>query len=62
MGKATVLKKLTSDKDLGKCADVFMYNSSTRDQIIEAGDLAMQILTGNSLFFTLITPALIVIV
>ena len=48
MGKSSVLKKLLNDNDLGKCADTFVQPLSSKSQIIEAGDIAMRLLTGGS--------------
>ena len=46
MGKATTLRKLKS-QDLATCADVFINPISSVEQVVEAGDLAMRLLTGG---------------
>ena len=48
MGKASILAKVTSNSKLGECADIFTLPSSNKDQICEAGDLAMRLLTGGN--------------
>ena len=36
------------DSALGRCADLFMSPESTKDEIIEAGDLSMRIIFGGN--------------
>ena len=47
MGKATTLRKLKS-QDLATCADVFINPISSVERVVEAGDLAMRLLTGGN--------------
>ena len=48
MGKGTTLSKVMNNLILGKCADTFTDVNSTKEDVIEAGDLAMRLLTGGN--------------
>ena len=48
MGKATALLKVMRDESLGKCADVFTNITSTKAEVVDAGDLTMRLLTGGT--------------
>ena len=47
MGKSTVLTKVLKDSDLCHCADIFVDNHSSTEDVIRSGDLAMRLLTGG---------------
>ena len=47
MGKSTVLTKVLKDSDLCHCADIFVHNHSSTEDVIRSGDLAMRLLTGG---------------
>ena len=48
MGKGTILSKVMNNLVLGKCADTLTDVNSTREDVIEAGDLVMRLLTGGN--------------
>ena len=48
MGKASVVKKVIHDEELRTCASIFVDPQSPKEKVIEAGDLAMRLLTGGN--------------
>ena len=48
LGKGLALRKLESDFDFQKAADVFLQNNSTHEEIREAGEIALVLLYGGT--------------
>ena len=53
IGKTTVFNKIQNDYTLGQSADVFLNAESSKEEIVQAGDVAMRIIHGGSLTITL---------
>ena len=48
IGKASVVKRVSKERGIGLCADIFVDLESTKDDIIKAGEVAMVLLTGGN--------------
>ena len=53
MDKASIMHKVKGSPDLGMCADVFASPDSTTEEVIQAGDSIMRLLTDGSAEYTL---------